>query len=95
MVNYLQCFKKSTIMKYDKSEGLGITNTSYPSAYSNLLIQIFFSLFVNFFYCCQFHIYVSSFSHHSHTFGKKDETLLTLTDVSSFSIDYSPSSRKE
>ena len=51
----LKSFKKASIMKYDESKRLGITNTSYPSTYSDLFVKILFTVSVNLFHCCQFH----------------------------------------
>ena len=55
MVNDLKGLKICSIMENNKSKGLGITNASYPAAYSDLLIQVFIPFSVNFFYCCKFH----------------------------------------
>ena len=50
MVNNLQCLKKSTIMKYDKTKCLGTTYASYPAADLNFFVQIRLSGTVNFSY---------------------------------------------
>ena len=51
----VKSFKKASIMEYDESKSLGITNASYPSAYRDLFIKILLTVSVNFFHCCQFH----------------------------------------
>ena len=55
MIYDLKSFKKASIMKYDESKRLGITNTSYPSTYGDLFVEILFTVSVNLFHCCQFH----------------------------------------
>ena len=55
MVNDLKGLKICSIMENNKSKSLGITNASYPAAYSNLLVQVFLPFSVNLFYCCKFH----------------------------------------
>ena len=55
MIYDLKSFKKASIMEYDESKSLGITNASYPSAYRDLFIKILLTVSVNFFHCCQFH----------------------------------------
>ena len=45
MVYDLECIKKASVMKHDKSKSLGIPYTSHPSSYGDLFIQIFFSVF--------------------------------------------------
>ena len=73
----LQCLKKSTIMKYDKTKCLGTTYASYPSSYSYFPIQVFFSVFINFFYSCELHnLYLSVF------------ILIQLLSSIDYSLDY-------
>ena len=55
MIYDLQGFKKSTVMQYQETEGLGITVASYPAANLDFLVQIFLSVSENFSNCNEFH----------------------------------------
>ena len=55
MIYDLQGLKKSTVMQYQETEGLGITVAYYPAANLDLLVQIFLSVSENFSDCNEFH----------------------------------------
>ena len=59
MIYDLKSFKKASIMKYDESKRLGITNTSYPSTYGDLSVEILFTVSVISFTVVSFIIYTS------------------------------------
>ena len=46
--NYLNALKTTPVVKFDKTEGFAVSYRSHPTAYNDLLICIFFSVFIKF-----------------------------------------------